>query len=154
MPEKLQDYQEKAMQFIMQFSDVRKLGTLVFVVIALLITWSGVKVITTNYALQKDIAIMEQQNEVRRLQNRNLELENKFYETDEYLELEARRHFGKALPGEAVWVVPRDVALRYVSEPTREAANDETITQRPSGARANFNAWLDFLLHRRSTIEG
>lgn len=154
MPEKLQDYQEKAMQFIMQFSDVRKLGTLVFVVIALLITWSGVKVITTNYALQKDIAIMEQQNEVRRLQNRNLELENKFYETDEYLELEARRHFGKALPGETVWVVPRDVALRYVSEPTREAANDETITQRPNGARANFNAWLDFLLHRRSTIEG
>ena len=78
------------MQFIMQFSDVRKVGTLVFVVIALLITWSGVKVITTNYALQKDIAVMQQQNEVRRLQNQNLELENKFYETDEYLELEAR----------------------------------------------------------------
>jgi len=138
------------MQFIMQFSDVRKVGTLVFVVIALLITWSGVKVITTNYALQKDIAVMQQQNEVRRLQNQNLELENKFYETDEYLELEARRHFGKALPGEVVWVVPRDVALRYVSDDTRAAATDDGIVTQPSGARANFNAWLDFLLHRRS----
>lgn len=149
----LQHYQDRAVEFVRQWSDPRRLGMIVFVVIALLITWSGVKVITTNYALQKDIAIMEQQNEVRRLQNQNLELENKFYETDEYLELEARRHFGKALPGETVWVVPREVALRHVSEPTRVAAEEAEITELPSGARANFNAWLDFLLHRSASAE-
>jgi cell division protein FtsB len=150
---KLKHYQERVTAFAAAWSDPRRLGMIVFVVIALLITWSGVKVITTNYALQKDIAIMEQQNEVRRLQNQNLELENKFYETDEYLELEARRHFGKALPGETVWVVPREVALRYVSEPTRVAAEEAALAQVPSGARANFNAWLDFLLHRSSREE-
>lgn len=153
MQGKLKQYQERVTTFATAWSDPRRLGMIVFVVIALLITWSGVKVITTNYALQKDIAIMEQQNEVRRLQNQNLELENKFYETNEYLEIEARRHFGKALPGETVWVVPRDVALRYVTEPTRIAAEEAEITRIPSGARANFNAWLDFLLHRSATVE-
>lgn len=153
MQAKLKQYQEHISAFVTVWSDPRRLGMVVFVVIALLITWSGAKVITTNYALQKDIAIMEQQNEVRRLQNQNLELENKFYETDEYLEMEARRHFGKALPGETVWVVPREVALRYVTEPTRVAAEEAETAQVPSGARANFNAWLDFLLHRSSREE-
>lgn len=153
MQDKLKHYQERAIAIATTWSEPRRLGMIAFVVIALLITWSGVKVITTNYALQKDIAIMEQQNEVRRLQNRNLELGNKFYETDEYLEMEARRHFGKAMPGETVWVVPREVALRYVTEPTRIAAQEAETTVTPSGYRANFNAWLDFLLHRRSSAE-
>jgi len=40
----------------------------VFTVIVLLISWSGVKSIQTNYGLQKQISKLQQENDVAKLQ--------------------------------------------------------------------------------------
>ena len=146
MLEKMKAYQPKAMTFLKHFQDVRAIGLVMFVIITLLITWSGVKVIETNYRLQREIAVLEQKNAIRELQNRNTALQNKFFETDEYLDLEARRNFGLAAPGETVYVVPKAAALaRVLSVQTTEGpAGQETAT--PS----NFSLWMDFLFGRNS----
>jgi len=102
-------------QNIRRLSDVRVLGQMVFGLIVVMISWSGVKAIQTNYELQKQISEISQQNSVQNLQNENLRLQNEYLKTDEYLELAARQHFGKGMPGEKVLIVPKAVALAHTT---------------------------------------
>jgi cell division protein FtsB len=148
MRDKIKKYEPKARELLTLIQDVRALGMIMFGVIALMITWSGVKVIETNYTLQRSISQLEQENAVRELENRNLELENQYFESDEYLELEARKNFGLAAPGETVWVVPKAVALRYTIPP--EQSNEPAVVAKEElpTYRRNLNAWTDFLFYR------
>ncbi len=93
-------------------TDTRVLGLLAFGVVAVLVTWSGIKVVQTNYELEKKISVNKQRNDVEQLENQNLKLKNKYYESSQYLELSARRQFGKAAPGEKLYTVPQAVALQ------------------------------------------
>jgi cell division protein FtsB len=149
--EKIKNYQSKILEEVRIFQDVRALGIAMFLVIALLISWSGVKVIETNYSLQKEIAQMEQETAVRRLENRNLELENQYFETDEYLELEARKNFGLAAPGETVLVVPKTVALKNVVPEENLTIPGKTAEKKKHKWQQNVDAWMDFLLHKNAT---
>jgi cell division protein FtsB len=146
----IKKYQHKIPGLLHELQDVRMLGLLAFLVLALMISWSGVKIIEINYKLQKDIATLTQQNEVRKLENRNLALQNQYYNSDEYLELEARKNFGLAAPGEKVIVVSQDAALRNTKpEPTELAPKK---TEKKSKQQQNFDAWMDFLLHRTDAV--
>ena len=139
-------------QIIKSFSDVRSLGMLAFGVIALLVTWSSVKVVQANYDLQKQISAMRQINDVQVLANNNLKLKNQYLNTNEYLELAARRHFNKAAPGEKLLIIPKEVALAHsvdIPKPkTTEDHINETAKVSGTSAQHNFDAWLDFLFHR------
>lgn len=145
MLEKIKNLPVKS--YIKSLQDVRNFGLLVFVVAALLVTWSGIRVVQTNYDLQKRISVMRQENEVKRLANSNMALSNQYLETDQYLELTARRQYNKALPGEKLLVVPKAVALNHTAEPPAEEKPDQVPTVKDEGPfyERNFNAWLDFL---------
>jgi cell division protein FtsB len=136
---------------IKQFRDVRAIGLLVFLLVALGVSWSGIKAIQRNYDLQKQISQLQQENEVHDLENNNLKLQNQYLKTDQYLELKARQDFGKGRPGEKLVLVPREVALSYV---TVERPKDTTLSaedRRPFYQR-NFEEWVDFFLHRQGNI--
>lgn len=135
--------------------DVRNIGAIAFGVIALLVTWSSVKVVQTNYNLQKQMSAMQQVNDVQKMANENLKLKNQYLKTDAYLELAARRHFNKALPGETLLIVPKEVALSHaVPLLTKELTADQSAQalDKASGSdlQRNFNSWLDFLFHRQA----
>ncbi len=127
------------------FSDVRSFGLLVFVIAALLVTWSGIRVVQRNYDLQKQISVMRQENEIKRLANSNLALKNQYLETDQYLELTARRQYNRALPGEKLLIVPEAVALAHTVEPPVPEADPTPVEHEGPWYERNFNAWLDFL---------
>jgi cell division protein FtsB len=97
---RLEPYLDYGRAYILSLRDVRNVGLLVFTVIVLLISWSGVKSIQTNYGLQKQIVRLTQENEVRSLQNTNLALQNRYLDTPQYLEISARQNLGLAAPGE------------------------------------------------------
>lgn len=141
----------KSSHYLEALNDVRTLGLIVFAVVALLVTWSGIKVVQTNYDLQKQISAMQQQNDIRRLENSNLALSNQFLETDQYLELTARKQFNKGLPGEKVLIVPRTVALAHtVDVPTEDASKESGTNIEETGPwyERNFNAWVEFLFRK------
>ena len=141
-------YKEKALLYLQRLSDVRFLGQVVFVVIVLLISWSGVKAIQTNYGLQNQITAISQQNSLQKLQNDNLALQNQYLNSDQYLELSARQNFSLAAPGEKEVIVPARVALAYtVNLPTTNTASASKAKQ-PAYQR-NFRSWIDFFLHRQ-----
>jgi cell division protein FtsB len=130
--------------------DTRFIGLLVFLVIVLLITWSGVKTIQTNYSLQKQIAQLTEENQVQGLQNSDLALQNEYFNTNQYLEISARENLGLGAAGETELLVPQSVAL---SELTPISGQSVAATVRPnqSALAKNFSAWMDFLLHRQSS---
>jgi len=129
-------------------NDTKNLGLIAFGVIALLVSWSGVNSIQANYELQKQISELSQQNTVAELENTNLKLRNEYLKTDQYLELAARRQFGKAAPGETVVNVPKKVALANTVEPKNVAVKVETTEESKPFYLKNLQAWVDFFLHR------
>lgn len=149
METKIDQYRTKIIELGSQLRDVRIVGLIMFLVVLLLISYSGVKVIDTNYELQRQIAELEQQKRLQELGNTNLKLTNDYYTTNQYLELMARQNFGKAAPGETVIVVPKDVALAH----TVSRATDDTVVAKQTTAKQptyqrNFQAWINFLFHR------
>lgn len=149
---KTKEQLEKISEYVLQFKDVRAAGLLLFLVIVLLISWSGIKVIDTNYRLQKQISQLEQQVQVHRLSNTNVKLQNNYFQTDQYLEIAARQNFGLAKPGETVLTVPQNVALAHTVDlpDTDKTEIKKTQAKQPSYQR-NFQAWVNFLLHRQTT---
>jgi len=148
--EKLKAYQKKAYEYAGDLRDVRVAGLAVFVVVVLLISWSGIKVIDTNYSLQKQINSLEQQNRLQQLEDNNLKLQNQYFNTNQYLDVTARQEFGLAAPGEKVIVVPRNVALAHTANipSLDQQAKTATVNHQPAYQR-NFQAWMNFFLHRQ-----
>lgn len=131
-----------------QLKDVRVIGLVVFCVIALLVTWSGLGAIQANFVLQKQIARLEQENRVKELENTNLKLKNQYYDTEQYLELQARRQFGKAAPGETMVLVPESVALAKTMELKKDTPEEAVSAPEKPGYQQNFEAWMDFFFRR------
>lgn len=148
MQEKLKHYTNKFLDFIEQLRDVRYAGMVLFAIIVLLISWSGVKVIQTNYELQRQIAALNQQNSVQQLKDDNLKLQTEYYNTDQYLELSARQNFGLGKPGEKELIVPREVALKHTVDLSTTAAAEQAAKQ--PFYKQNLQDWLHFFMHQQS----
>jgi cell division protein FtsB len=134
---------------VRQFRDVRAIGLVAFLIIMLLITWSGVRAIQSNYELQKQIAQLKQSVQVQKLRNKNLQLQNQYYHSDQYLNLSARQEFGLGHPGETELLVPEKVALKH-TEPLDSGKTKHHHPGRQPFYQRNFQAWIDFFLHRQS----
>ena len=115
--------------FVQRLSDLRFAGQVLFVIIVLLISWSGIKTIQTNYGLQKQISSLEQQNDIQKLENNNLELQNNYFNSNQYLELAARQNFGLAAPGEKEVIVPETVAMAYTVDLPSDKDDKPTVEQ-------------------------
>lgn len=137
-------YQKMLTDLAGRFRDIRFTGQVVFAGIVLLISWSGIKTIQTNYELQKQISTLKQQNAVHDLENTNLELQNEYYKTDAYLELSARRNFGLGKPGEKELLVPQSVAYAYAPDINLNKAKAADKDKHTS----NLQAWVNFFLNR------
>jgi cell division protein FtsB len=136
---------------LQKLTDVRNLVFYAFTVLTLAITWSGIKTVQDNYELQKKISAIKQQDSILQLQNENTELQNKYFQTNEYLDLAARQNLGLSAPGETVMLVPLNVAMKYVDAslaPKKIQAAQTTDDKRSKYAR-NIQAWRDFLLGRK-----
>jgi cell division protein FtsB len=148
---KLKLYKSKITSRLEGFRDTRVLGLLLFLVILLMVTWSSVNVIGTNYALQQQINHLEQENKISKLTNDNIQLQNSYFKTPQFLDIAARQHFGLASEGETVLVVPDNVAMRFTidSASTNTQKGINTPDKAQPVYQQNFQAWMDFFLHRQ-----
>jgi len=100
--------------------------------------WGSVGVMQRNYALQKEIDSKEQQQQVAELDTQTLELEQKYYKSPEYLEVEARRRLNLANPGEKVLILPPNSAAA-------KAEDASPIAPIQTAEPSNFAQWVDFI---------
>jgi cell division protein FtsB len=129
-----------------RLQDVRAVGLIVFGLIVLMVSWSGVRAIQTNYNLQKQISQLAQENNNQQLENNNLILENQYYNTPQYLELQARALLGKGLPGETLILVSKSAAYSQLAPP-QQATIAVSAPQKPK-YQQNFESWISFYFHR------
>jgi len=117
--------------------------------VALLITvswvWGTIDAIQQNFVLQQQVDTLTQQNGYYELQNETLSFEQKYYQSDEYLELSAREHLNKATPGEKVLILPPNT---ITTPPDITPASQETV---PITQRSNFEQWMYFLFGNKSS---
>jgi cell division protein FtsB len=139
----------RSSNLVAQLQDVRAIGLIVFGFIVLLVTWSGIGAIESNYSLQKQITSLQQQNQLKQLQNNDLQLQNQYYNTNEYLELQARQIFGKGLPGESLILVPQSVAQAQLAMIPTTAVDNSSPPPKPA-YQANFESWINFFFHRNN----
>jgi len=149
MNQKLKQYKKVITIQLTRFGDIRFTGQIIFAVIVLLISWSGVRAIQSNYNLQQQVAELKQQNQLSQLQNSTISLQNEYYNSNQYLELSARQNFGLASPNEKELIVPQSVALGYTE--TVPYLNNPATTSTSNGKQLNYETWVNFFLHRNST---
>ena len=147
---KSKELKPKVLYYSQKLGDIRFVGQIIFAVLVLLITWSGIKTVQTNYVLQKQISALKQQNAVHKLQNDNLNLLNQYFNSNQYLELAARQDFALASPGEKEVIVPESVALTYTTNLPSTVTKSNTNTQIPTYQK-NVESWVNFFLHRQSS---
>lgn len=108
-------------------------------VVALLIAaswvWGALGMMQRNYALQKEVDFKHRQLQLIELQTENLALQQRYFETDEYKEIELRKA-GLVMPGERLLVVK--------SSSNNSATNTEEPAL-PEQDVSNLAQWANFL---------
>lgn len=134
---------------IERFSDIRVIGLIAFGIVVLLVSWSILNVLEVNYQLEKERADVKQKNQIQKLQDDNLKLQNVYLQSNEYLELSARRQLNRALPGEKLYLIPRSVAMaNTVNLPKTKHQIEQEKKSRQSKYARNIEAWKTFFFHR------
>lgn len=121
--------------------DVRLLALIGVGFIALSVFWNGAKIVQQNFELSQKVAAIEEENQILELENQNKELRNQYLATDEFAELTVRRVFGKAAPGEKVYIVPNEVALSALNTP--EASTEEELEVSKPQYQKNLETWMN-----------
>ncbi len=115
-------------------------------VVALLIAstwvWSTIEAIQRNFTLQQQVDALAQQIAVDELQNKTLQLQKSYYNSNQYLELSARERLGVANPGEKVLVLPANTVKPV-------PATVPTASGTPITKRSNFAQWMYFLFGKK-----
>jgi hypothetical protein len=114
----------------------------VVIVVAFLIAaswvWGSLTMMQRNYNLQKEVDYKKRQLELVELQRDNLDLQKRYYQTEEYQELSVRESLGLVRPGEKVLILPEN----------SETAKNTDVPQSVVVATVqttNIQQWINFL---------
>jgi len=112
---------------------------ILFVALVLCLVWTygAVNSMARNWTLEEKLKTRQLEAAKLKLEVETLELEQEYYQTDEYKELMARTKLNKMLPGEIMVVLPKNSEAAISKYSNTKA---EMTTQ-----RSNFAEWLDFL---------
>ena len=102
--------------------------------------WGSLQVMERNYMLQREVDNKRRELVVTQLQKDTLELQKRYYETNEYKEMAARQALGLVMPGERVLILPANTeAAKQVDE---AGSASVAITTAEAG---NLEQWMNFL---------
>ncbi len=110
--------------------------------IALSWAWGSVEVMQRNYQLQQSVDSKRRQVEIEKLRVSLLTYEEKYYQSDEYIDLAVRQRLGLGAPGEQQLITPStDTAAPSAARPAQH--------NQANYPRSNLQQWLDFLFGGR-----
>ncbi|MDO4611470.1 MAG: hypothetical protein Q4B34_01255 [Candidatus Saccharibacteria bacterium] len=112
------------------------------VFLCLMWTYQSIVSMTRNWDLTEQLAEDRKALELLEIEVETMELENAYYETDEYKELAARKYAGKKLPGEQMVAMPENSEAAK-SKHMKVAAVD---TEKEY---SNFEKWMMYLFPSR-----
>lgn len=103
--------------------------------------WGSLQVMQRNFALQKEVDYKRRQLQLAELQKDSLELQNRYYGTDEYKELALRDSLGLVMPGEKVLILPENTQAAKDAD----KSGGSVASAAPQEQTSNLEQWLNFL---------
>lgn len=103
--------------------------------------WGSLQVMQRNFTLQKEVDQKARMLQLTELQRDSLELQKRYYQTDEYKELAARETLGLVMPGEKLVILPPN-SKEVIKE---DAAASSALPAVPQDTTGNIEQWLNFL---------
>jgi cell division protein FtsB len=114
---------------------------IVAALVALSWLWGTVTTLQKNFVLQQEVDVLDQQIQIAEIESATLGFQQQYYESNEYLELQARAKLNKASPGEKLVILP------LTPHPTVAPETEDTSE---SIAPSNFQQWMRFLFGQQS----
>ena len=110
------------------------------IVLALLIAmgwmWGTVQTLQKNFRYQQEVDALTQNVELEQRRKQNLEYQQQYYRSDEFLELSARQRLGKANPGEKLIILPDSDSISDTAGGTGDQVAREQVS--------NLAQWAEF----------
>ncbi len=104
--------------------------------------WASVTTMTRNWELERKLQARELERVKLGLEIEKMELEQEWYRTEEFLELQGRSKLGKMLPGETMVVLPENSRAAVEKWNTSGDAAPAEVS--------NFDSWMGFLFPKSS----
>lgn len=108
------------------------------IVLCMVWTYQSIVAMTKNWELSESLARKKRELELVTLEVEAAELENEYYQTEEYQEILARKYLDKELPGENMVVLPEN------SEGAKSKYKT-VVTEDTETNYSNFEKWKIFL---------
>lgn len=102
--------------------------------------WGSIGMMQRNYRLQQEVDSKQRQEQLVSLQVQNAKLEQRYYESLEYQEIEARRRMGLAYAGEKMLILPENTEQARAID----RATTARLAQR-TAPESNMQQWTNFL---------
>ncbi len=126
-----------------QYLTMNNVVLAVAAVIAMSWVWASVQAVQRNYQLQREVDDKQRQLALTQLQTDTLAYQQKYYQSHEYLSLEAKRRLGLAEPGEKVVVLPPNTAAAIAKD--KAASTTDTTSASVDDQTPPFQQWMNFL---------
>jgi cell division protein FtsB len=109
--------------------------------------FTTIGVIARNYKLQEEIDDLRSKNQLLALQNQELEYQIIYFQTDEFLDREARDKLGLKGRNEKVVIFPDQIPRpeRPKQEAISSTERAKTVKEK---TKANFDQWMYFLFRK------
>ena len=125
------------------FFAIENIVLMLAIFLCLLWTYQSITSMSRNWELAERLRTDKKSLELLEVEIVAMELENSYYETEEYQELAARRLLNKKLPGENLVYLPEN-------SPATKAKHQTTSTTIPEKTYSNFEKWMQFLFPNNS----
>lgn len=111
------------------------------IIFCLFCTYRSIEAMNRNWELSENLRKTEKTLELKKVEIEMAELENAYYETDEYKELAARKFANKQLEGEKMVYLPEN------SDEARSKHSDEVAEATEENKEySNFEKWMIYLM--------
>lgn len=120
------------------FFSIENIALSIAIILCLVWTYQSMEAMARNWKLQEILTSEKKELELLTVEVEALELENDYYETQEYQELLARKYLDKKLPGENMVVMPENSDMAKIK-------HQEVTVELNNNKRTNLEEWMDFL---------
>ncbi len=120
------------------FFTIENMVLLVAIVLCLVWTYQSIAAMSRNWELSETLVTEKKELELLTVEVEAAELENEYYQTEEYQELLARKYLDKKLPGENMVVLPENSETAKSKHKVAKIEQDERVY-------SNFEKWMMYL---------
>ncbi len=119
------------------FLTIHNIATAAAIILGLVFTYNAITATARNWQLEQKLKERKLESAKLELEVDTLKYQKQYYNTDEYLEIMARKKQNKMLEGETMVVLPDNTEKAKNKYSEFETGNNQKLS--------NFEEWLDFL---------